>query len=83
MKNITTSIKELRQEIKRLLPNMKTIQETFKDDIAFIQQICRENDCTKDEYVLTKEEAKYIQIKIPYFKVLALKMNQEEIEIME
>ncbi len=45
-----------RAKIKEICPNSKTIAETYLDDIAQVNIICKEFGCTENDLLLTHEE---------------------------
>ena len=51
-----TKREELRSKIKELCPNVQTVREVYANDIAQINIICRELECTENDLILTPEE---------------------------
>lgn len=45
-----------RAQIKELCPNVQTVGEVYANDIAQINIICRELECTENDLLLTYEE---------------------------
>lgn len=45
-----------RAKIKELYPNVQTVGEVYANDIAQINIICRELECTENDLLLTYEE---------------------------
>lgn len=45
-----------RAKIKELCPNVQTVREVYANDIAQINIICREFECTENDLILTPEE---------------------------
>jgi DNA-binding Xre family transcriptional regulator len=45
-----------RAKIKELCPNVQTVGEVYANDIAQINIICRELECTENDLLLTYEE---------------------------
>ena len=45
-----------RAKIKELCPNAQTVGEVYDNDIAQINIICRELECTENDLILTPEE---------------------------
>lgn len=45
-----------RAKIKEICPDAKTIAETYLDDIAQVNIICKEFKCTENDLLLTYEE---------------------------
>ncbi len=45
-----------RAQIKELCPNVQTVREVYANDIAQINIICREFECTENDLILTPEE---------------------------
>ncbi len=51
-----TKREALRSKIKELCPNVQTVREVYANDIAQINIICREFECTENDLILTPEE---------------------------
>ena len=51
-----TKREALRSKIKELCPNVQTVGEFYANDIAQINIICRELECTENDLLLTPEE---------------------------
>ena len=50
----------LREEIKKVCPNVKSIAETYLDDKGQINIICREFECNENDLLLTPDEFNYL-----------------------
>jgi hypothetical protein len=51
-----TKLEANRAQIKELCPNVQTVREVYANDIAQINIICREFECTENDLILTPEE---------------------------
>lgn len=45
--------KLIEPKIKELYPNVQTVREVYANDIAQINIICREFECTENDLILT------------------------------